>query len=159
MNKLKLFLLLPIIASAIIPINSAFSAPADSIDAPVDAAPLARPADSIDAPVDAAPLASPPTWIGTWLCNHDGRPATIIFNSINPVRGRVNIAYGGWTDIEERTSNSKDVPNSNQAHILHLSGDWLLMRHGWDANYASGYSIWNGVPFGLQCRRGIVLGL
>lgn len=31
--------------------------------------------------------------------------------------------------------------------------NWMLIMHTGDRNYVSGYTTWNGIPFGLQCRK------
>jgi hypothetical protein len=112
-------------------------------------------------------------WNGQWNCNLDGRSATIEFwreripdecaNGIcrrtfgTIFRGRVSDNGGKWVALEMRSPNQNDPPNSNSPHVLPLrynnTDDWLLMVHTWDYNFASGYTTWQGRPYGLQCRK------
>ena len=101
---------------------------------------------------------SPSDWEGTWNCNLDGRPAVLIFEvNGSTVTGRINDSNRGWVTLVERDFDGSDPSSSRSDHLLPLlynnTEHWLLMMHTWNSNYASGYTRWQGIPFGLQCQR------
>lgn len=60
--------------------------------------------------------------------------------------------------IYERGFDSGDLASSWRDHMLPLlyngTDKWMLIMHTWNHKYASGYTTWSGIPFGLQwCRR------
>lgn len=114
----------------------------------------------------------PPDWTGRWNCNLDGRPAVLELNLANTtvcngnicsttfgtrIAGRISDNGGPWVGIEQRAFAAGDPPTARTDHMLPLrynnTANWMLMMHTWNRNFASGYSTWNGIPFGLQCRR------
>lgn len=113
-----------------------------------------------------------PDWVGKWNCNLDGRSAVIELGLANTtvcngnicsttsgtrIAGRVSTNGGAWVPIEQRAFVSTDLPSSRLDHMLPLrynkTDNWMLMMHTWDRNFASGYTTWSGIPFGLQCRK------
>ena len=114
----------------------------------------------------------PPDWVGRWNCNLDGRAAVIEFKLGNDIRcngnvcsttagtklvGRISDNGGEWKPLEQRNFTPSDPPTTRQDHLLPLrynnTDNWMLMMHTWNRNFASGYTVWNGIPFGLQCRK------
>lgn len=113
-----------------------------------------------------------PDWAGRWSCNLDGRPAVIELNLANTttcqgnicqttigtrIAGRISDNGGPWVPIEQRSFSSGDLASSRRDHMLPLrynnTANWMLIMHTANRNYTSGYTTWNGIPFGLQCRR------
>lgn len=99
-------------------------------------------------------------WEGTWKCNLDGRQATVEFTydpSSNRVYGNVSDSNGPTLPLGERKLNKFDLVSSRRDHMLPLrynsEVNWMLMMHTWDRNYASGYTYWQGMPFGFQCKK------
>jgi hypothetical protein len=112
-----------------------------------------------------------PDWEGRWQCNLDGRQAilelkltdsrecqgdTCTTTSGTKIAGRVR-DQGTWKPVEQRSFNSNDPSSSRRDHMLPLrhnnSNNWLLMMHTWDRNYISGYTSWQGIPFGIQYEK------
>jgi len=127
-----------------------------------------------------APLnqsANRPDWSGKWNCNLDGRPAIIeltgnldpntcsvtdkgnlctLIGSGNNVAGRLSDNGGAWQTIYTRPFFPKQGEQPEYDHIIPLelnNQPWLLLRHTWDQRYMSGYTIWEGRAFGIQCHR------
>lgn len=113
-----------------------------------------------------------PDWEGRWNCNLDGRSAVIELNLANTtickdgicqttigtrIAGRVSDNGGSWLPIEQRSFGSGDLASSRRDHMMPLlynkQDKWMLIMHTFNRNYASGYTTWNGIPFGLQCRK------
>ncbi len=113
-----------------------------------------------------------PDWAGRWNCNLDGRQAVLELNLANTtvcqgnicsttistrIAGRISDNGRPWVPIEQRSFNSGDIASSRRDHMLPLrynnTDNWMLIMHTGDRNYASGYTTWNGIPFGLQCRK------
>jgi hypothetical protein len=113
-----------------------------------------------------------PDWAGQWNCNLDGRSAVLQLYLANTsvcngnicqitigtrIAGRISDNGGAWRLIEQRSFNSGDIASSRRDHMLPLrynnTDNWMLIMHTGDRNYASGYTTWNGIPFGLQCRK------
>lgn len=97
-------------------------------------------------------------WQGNWSCNLDGRSAVLILaTNGGRVAGRINDNNRGWVTLVQRNLDSNDPSSSRLDHLLPLlynnTDHWMLMMHTWNSNYASGYTTWKGIPFGLQCRR------
>ena len=99
-------------------------------------------------------------WEGKWDCNLDGRPAVVQFSydSVeNRVFGRISDNGEPWVDFGQRNLDKSDLRTSRRDHMLPLLYNskvkWMLMMHTWNRNYASGYTYWEGIPFGLQCQR------
>jgi hypothetical protein len=99
-------------------------------------------------------------WEGVWNCNLDGRPARVEFiydSGSNKVYGNVSDSNGPTVALGERKLNKLDLKSSRQDHRLPLlynsKVNWMLMMHTWDRNYASGYTYWQDIPFGFQCKR------
>ncbi|MEL7354362.1 MAG: DUF6006 family protein [Cyanobacteria bacterium P01_A01_bin.116] len=115
----------------------------------------------------------PPDWVGTWDCNLDGREAVIRLGidsrrgcdgdfctttpGAGPIAGNVSDGGGNWVPIRERSRNSNDLDTSRNDHTLPLryngTDDWMLIMHTWNRDFASGYTTWRGIPFGLQCSK------
>ncbi|MBF2014710.1 MAG: hypothetical protein IGS23_05770 [Rivularia sp. T60_A2020_040] len=114
-----------------------------------------------------------PDWVGTWNCNLDGRRAVLELSLGNTVTdngngtssvtvgtkiyGRISDNGGSWVNLEQRTLTSNDPSTRRRDHILPLKynnrDNWLLMMHTFNRKYASGYTTWSGIPFGLQCQK------
>ncbi|MBE9200036.1 MULTISPECIES: DUF6006 family protein [unclassified Nodularia (in: cyanobacteria)] len=113
-----------------------------------------------------------PDWAGKWRCNLDGRQAVLELGlgdtrickdglctttAGTRIAGRVSDNGGPWVSIEQRAFAAGDPPSSRRDHILPLryknTDNWLLIMHTMNRNIASGYTSWNGIPFGLQCRK------
>ncbi len=113
-----------------------------------------------------------PDWAGKWNCNLDGRQAVLELNLADTrvckngvctttagtrIAGRVSDNGGAWVSIEQRAFAAGDPQSSRRDHILPLryknTDNWLLIMHTMNRNIASGYTSWNGIPFGLQCRK------
>jgi hypothetical protein len=99
-------------------------------------------------------------WDGTWDCNLDGRSAVVEFSyesTEDRVFGRISDNGGEWIDFGERKLDGSDLRSSRRDHMLPLLYNgkvkWMLMMHTWERNYASGYTYWEGIPFGLQCHK------
>jgi hypothetical protein len=99
-------------------------------------------------------------WEGVWNCNLDGRQARVEFiydSSSKRVYGNVSDSNGPTLALGERKLNQFDLKSSRRDHMLPLrynsEVNWMLMMHTWDRNYASGYTYWQGIPFGFQCKR------
>jgi len=114
----------------------------------------------------------PPDWVGRWNCNLDGRNALLELNLADTtvcsgnvcsttagtrIAGRISDNGGAWVPIEQRAFTGGDISSSRRDHMLPLRynnrDNWMLMMHTWNRNFASGYTTWNGIPFGLQCRK------
>lgn len=114
----------------------------------------------------------PPDWEGRWTCNLDGRPAVLELRLADTtvcegnvcrktigtrIAGRISDNGGAWIPIEQREFAPGDLSTSRRDHLLPLRYDktdnWMLIMHTWNRNFASGYTTWNGIPFGLQCRK------
>lgn len=115
----------------------------------------------------------PPDWVGRWNCNLDGRKAVLELRLGNTVRdngngtqtithgtkiyGRISDNGGRWVNIEQRKFTNNDPNTRRRDHILPLKynnrDNWLLIMHTFNRKYASGYTTWSGIPFGLQCRK------
>lgn len=123
--------------------------------------------------VHASSFSGPSDWTGFWECNLDGRPALLSLGREDLYRdlgggisslchdctigGEISDNGGPWTRVEKRSLTNDDPPASVTDHLLPLllngQDHWLLMIHTWDRTYASGYTTWNGRPYGLQCRK------
>ena len=124
-----------------------------------------------------AQSANKPDWIGRWICNLDGRPAIIeltgnrdpntcfitngetictLMGSTTNVAGKLSDNGGAWQTIYTRPFFPKQGEQPEYDHIIPLelnNQPWLLLRHTWDQRYMSGYTIWEGRAFGIQCHR------
>ncbi len=113
-----------------------------------------------------------PDWVGRWNCDLDGRPATLELRLANTtvcngdicrttvgtrIAGWIGDNGGSWAPIEQRAFAAGDLSSSRRDHILPLrynnTDNWMLIMHTWNRNFASGYTTWNGIPFGLQCQK------
>jgi hypothetical protein len=113
-----------------------------------------------------------PDWVGNWTCNLDGRPATMQLWLGNTqtcngnvcsitvgtrIDGRISDNGGPWRSLGQRSFTSADPASSRRDHILPLrynnTDNWLLIMHTFNRNFISGYTTWNRIPFGFQCRR------
>jgi hypothetical protein len=123
--------------------------------------------------VYASSFTGPSDWAGFWECNLDGRPALLALGRENlyedlgggigsicfdcTIGGEISDNGGSWIRVEKRSLTADDPPASVTDHLLPLlyngQDHWLLMIHTWDRNFASGYTTWNGRPYGLQCRK------
>lgn len=99
-------------------------------------------------------------WDGKWKCNLDGRTAEVEFSyesTENRVFGYISDSGGEKKAFGERKLDNSDLLSSRRDHMLPLLYDgkvkWMLMMHTWDRSYASGYTYWEGIPFGLQCHK------
>lgn len=114
----------------------------------------------------------PPDWVGKWNCNIDGRSAVLELSLVDTticeggvcrttsgtgIAGRFSNNGGAWMPIEQRDFAPGDPSTSRRDHMLPLrynnTDNWMLMIHTWNRNFASGYTTWNGIHFGLQCRK------
>lgn len=114
-----------------------------------------------------------PDWQGRWNCNLDGRNAVLELRLGDLVRdngdgtqsivhgvkivGRIRDNGGAWVPVEQRNFTPSDLASSRRDHMLPLrynnQDNWMLMMHTWNRRYASGYTTWNGIPFGFQCQK------
>jgi hypothetical protein len=112
-------------------------------------------------------------WQGKWDCNLDGRQARLDFNLLEDTRCLGSICQssfkisgvmiepsGKQAALAPRDYGYGDPPSARLDHLLPLiykssDGDlpMLLIMHTGNRENASGYVIWNGIPFGLQCRK------
>jgi hypothetical protein len=112
----------------------------------------------------------PPDWEGTWKCNGDGRAFEITLKLeqvINcnggictntgtyVVKGQAASGNGPAKTLEQSSFGASDPASTRKDHLLPLrfedGNNWILMMHTWDRRYASGYTNWDNIPFGLQC--------
>jgi hypothetical protein len=113
-----------------------------------------------------------PDWAGTWNCNLDGRPAVMQLWLANTrtcngsicsitygtrIDGRISDNSGPWRSLNQRNYTSGDLASSRRDHMLPVqfnnTDNWLLLMHTGNRNFISGYTTWNRIPFGFQCRR------
>ncbi|MBW4575958.1 MAG: hypothetical protein KME08_11820 [Aphanothece sp. CMT-3BRIN-NPC111] len=114
-----------------------------------------------------------PDWQGNWDCNLDGRQTELdlqlladtlcqgnICQNVFKIAGRMSYQGGSNMPVEQREIGQGDLPSSRQDHLLPLrfnsNEGWLqmlLMMHTGNRESASGYVNWNGIPFGIQCRK------
>jgi len=84
-----------------------------------------------------------------------GNLCTLI-GSGNNVAGRLSDNGGAWQTLSVRPFFRERGERREYDHIIPLelnNQPWLLLRHTWDQRYMSGYTIWEGRAFGIQCHR------